>query len=128
MEKQEDFFVGIYDPVDVRRAILESSKEIISSLQSYEKLEKLRYEKLANINKMKTIMKELDLLITKLKTKLPKSYLRKAGEMEQDKKEMVYSNRTQKTKTTASPSLSSDLDRLEEQMRGIEKELTGFKD
>lgn len=74
---EKDFFVGIYEPTDVRRNILESSKEIVESLQSNSKLTKIRNEKILLYDEMRKIMGDLDLLISKLNHKLPRTHLRK---------------------------------------------------
>ncbi|MBN2368569.1 hypothetical protein JXC34_06115 [Candidatus Woesearchaeota archaeon] len=108
---KDGFFVGIYDPIDVRRNLLENSKEIVKSLQYYDKLKEIRSNKLMLFQEMKTVMEELDLLVTKLKEKLPKSHLRKV----------------QEEKEKHSPEkFSSELDQLEKQLRIIENELSGM--
>jgi len=118
--KEEDYFVGIYDPLDVRRNLLESSKEIIKSLQAFDKVESVREEKLKLFKEMRRVMAELDLLVSKLKTKLPKSYLRKAVE-----KNNVSSLR--KIQYPANKKFSSELERLEQELRNVERELSSMK-
>lgn len=115
----ESYFVGIYDPIDVRRNILESSKEIVKSLQSFEKIESIREEKLKTIKDMKKIMAELELLISKLADKLPKTKLRKAIEKTADN--------LQKNTAPTPGRFSSELEKLESQLRLVEKELSSFK-
>lgn len=75
--EEKEFFVGIYDPTDVRRSVLESSKEIIDSIQSNKKLKQIREDKLLLYGEMQNIMHDLDLLISKLNNKLPETHLRK---------------------------------------------------
>lgn len=112
----EKLFVGIYEPIDVRRNLLEASREVVSSLQSYEKLERIRSNKLRNFEDMKRIMQELDLLVTKLKTKLPKSRLRKAlGEV-----------KTQTPRKRIVPK-NADMQKLESEIRNIEREFSKIK-
>ena len=65
--KDDSFFVGIYNPEDSRRNILESSRELVKSLQAYDKLHNVREQKLLLFKEMKTVMEELDLLVGKLK-------------------------------------------------------------
>ena len=77
--KNQDVYVGVYDPVDIRRNLLESSKEVIKSLQSFESLTKKREAKIEIYKEMKKVMKELDLLMSRLQKRLPKSYLRKTA-------------------------------------------------
>ena len=110
---EKGYFVGIYDPVDVRRNILESSKDIIESMQTVEILNKLRKEKMLLFQEMKTIMKELDLLVTRLKSKVPKSYLRTK---KTDKRQIIVHQ----------GKLPPEMKKLEEQLKKIEEELTSM--
>jgi hypothetical protein len=112
----EKLFVGIYEPVDVRRNLLEASREVVGSLQSYEKLGVLRANKLRNFEEMRKIMQELDLLVTKLKTKLPKSQLRKA----------LGNVKPQKTRERLLPK-NVDMQKLESEIRNIEREFSKIK-
>ena len=74
---QEDvFYVGLRDPAEVRRNVLESSREMIQFLQRYEKLKSIRDEKSAAAKQLHTDIKELRTLINKLKKVLPKTKLR----------------------------------------------------
>ena len=68
---EKDFFVGIYDPQDVRRNVLESSKEVVNSLQSHDSLKSIRRNKLKCYKEMRQIMVELDFLVNKLEKSLP---------------------------------------------------------
>lgn len=83
--KHQDFFVGVYDPIDIRRNLLESSKEVINSLQYFDSLTKKRENKIKVYKEMKTVMGELDLLMSRLKKRLPKSHLRKATKQDSSK-------------------------------------------
>jgi hypothetical protein len=106
---EKDFFVGIYNPKDVKRNVLESSRQVLDSLQSNTKLKKIRYEKIKYYEQMNKIMNELDLLISRLQKKLPKSKLRKN-----------YSKKTEKTHS--GPGMS----KVEEQLSKIEKEFSNL--
>jgi hypothetical protein len=114
--EDEKFFVGIYDPLDVRRNLLESSKEVVKAMQAFETIEKTREEKLKLFREMNFIMKELDVLVTKLKARLPKSHLRKA--LDEPVKRKV---------PRVSSKFSSELEKLEEQLKMIERELSVMK-
>lgn len=72
----EDYFVQIKDPVDMRRSILGSSKQIIHILQRYERIKDLRVQKLEKISKLRSQNKEINLLIAKLKKEFPAAKLR----------------------------------------------------
>jgi len=90
-KKQEDvFFVGLKEPSQLRRTVLETSKEAVHTLQQYERFKEVRIEKTKEILRLKGIFKELDNLITKLKVKLPKTSLRvKAAKEEEEAKIII---------------------------------------
>jgi hypothetical protein len=111
----KDYFIGIYEPVDVRRNLLEASKEIVSSLKSYEKLESIRREKLRHYQEMKDLISELDMLVSRLRKNLPRSDLRKTVERP---KMHIPSD------TKNSP---AEMRKLEEQIRKIEDEFSKIK-
>ena len=104
---EKDFFVGIYEPRDVRRNVLESSKEIVNSLQSHDALKTIRRKKLAHYREMRQIMKELDFLVAKLENGLPKPHLRKTHGSSKNK----FSD--------------SSVKKLDKQLKDIEKEISG---
>lgn len=123
---KDDFFVGIYDPIDVRRNLLENSKEIIKSLQSFDTLVKIRHQKTKLYKEMKDVMNELGLLITKLKSKLPKAHLRKAIEKNQPRRAMAARIGTE-LKSSSKEGFVSELKKLEQEMKNIEKEISSFR-
>lgn len=100
---EKDFFVGIYEPTDVRRNVLESSKEIVETLQSNSKLAKIRNDKMLLYDEMRKIMGDLDLLISKLNNKLPKTHLRKE---------------------TKDNKIQPELTKLEKELRSLETEFS----
>jgi hypothetical protein len=115
----DDYFIGVYEPLDVRRNLLESSRQAIRSLECHEKIEKIRTEKLKCIREMKRVMSELEMLSLKLKQRMPKFNFRKADpEKDQEKEELHIHGSTK---------FSHELKALEEQLRSIEKELSVFK-
>lgn len=73
---KEPLFVGIGDPVLVRRNLLLSSKELIDSLKRQEGLVDLRLRKENYLVEFKRIADELVVLNKKLRTHLPKVPLR----------------------------------------------------
>jgi hypothetical protein len=126
MEKKysEGFFVGIYDPLDIRRNILESSKELIKSLEAYERLEKIRESKLRHFAQMRKTMKELELLSSKLKERMPKSNVRKTIGPVSPISSPQYSQSIKKQMPIGAGSFSSELSNLEQELRNVEKELS----
>ena len=75
-EEDSVFFVKVKDPIELRRVILEDAKDIIESMQRFEKFKEIRKEKLASIERLKADIRELNKLISKLKSALPKANLR----------------------------------------------------
>lgn len=65
------YFAQIKDPVEVRRTILSSSRQLIGVLQRYERIKSLRVQKLEKISKLRALNKEINLGIAKLKKVFP---------------------------------------------------------
>lgn len=76
MEDKYGFFVGIKDPVSVRRSILECTKDIVRNLQKYEQFRKTREEKIKKIIELKHVFEEIDKLNADLKAEFPKADLK----------------------------------------------------
>lgn len=112
--KEEGFFVGINNPIDVRRNILECSREMIKTLQSIEKIGVIRVEKVKRIQQLKTVARELDLLVTKLRNNLPKTHLRAASQEAPNSR----------IKLSKSPDTVGELQELEGQLGALEAEIS----
>lgn len=109
---EEQYFVQIRDPLDMRRSILGSSKQIIHILQRYERIKDLRVRKLDKISQLKAMNKEINLIIAKLKKKFPEAGFRvKLGK--EEKKPSVKKSRVS----------GNELYQLESELRQIEKKL-----
>ena len=73
MKEQEDpVYVGLDNPVEIRRALLESSKSLIKILQENESRKHKREQKHKLIMELKETIKELTGLLSELKSQLPK--------------------------------------------------------
>jgi hypothetical protein len=77
-KKEEVFFVGIKDPIGLRRSVLEASKDVVQSLQRFEKFTVARRKKRESVEQLKETVKETVRLIAKLRKNLPKGGLRMA--------------------------------------------------
>lgn len=75
-EKKEIFYVGVQDPVEVRRNVLEVSRDMVQFLQQHQKLTSVRNEKTEAIKHLRQDVSELKTLINKLRRVLPKTKLR----------------------------------------------------
>lgn len=67
----EEYYMRIEDPPELRKALLESSKDIILGLKDYHKLKSMKKNKLELIEVLKDQMKEITFLMEKLNDKIP---------------------------------------------------------
>ncbi len=118
-KKDELFFVGVRNPIDVRRNILESTKEFVQVLQMYGEYSKLRQEIVTKTEKLQKDISKIKNLNSRLKKLLPDTGLRaiptksKKIKLKQDKKE--HKPKQHKPK--------SELDELEAELNMIENKL-----
>lgn len=70
-KSQDVLYVGVREPAEIRRNLLESAREFIHFLQRYEKLKGIREEKFQTILQLDTEVKELKLLVNKLRKSFP---------------------------------------------------------
>lgn len=73
---EEEYFVQVNEATDVRRNILHTSKQLIALLKRFEKLKRIRIQKIEQITKLRLLNKELKLLTTKLKKEFPEAKVR----------------------------------------------------
>ena len=74
--EEEVFYVGLQEPVEIRRNILEVSKDMVNYLQHFERLKTLRKEKQEAVHRIREDVKHLKTLINKLRMIMPKTKLR----------------------------------------------------
>lgn len=129
MANDEDvFFVGVKDPVEMRRHVLEIAKGSIQTLQLFEKFRGIRDEKIKYISHLKSDLREISRLISKLKNSLPKAKLRikthgseiSAGGAEAKKK---GTKKSKEMSGAAEKPVKSDLEKLEDELSAIESKL-----
>ncbi len=72
IKKEEPVYIGIENPVEVRRALLESSKNLIKILQKGERLRENKRHKQQLILQLKETMREIVQLIAQLKSNMPR--------------------------------------------------------
>lgn len=118
-KEEDDFFVGIEDPVELRRTVLEASKTTVETLQRYEKFKENKTKKIRHIESLKKTMTEIQKLNNKLKNILPKTKLRIPSELlERTKKEELVSEPEEKTDFEE---LSKELNDIEQKLSELEK-------
>lgn len=74
--QEEVFYVGVPTPADVRRTLLECSREAVQFLQRYEKLKAIRQEKMQAVQQLRSDVRELRSLMSNAKKLLPKTHLK----------------------------------------------------
>jgi len=111
----ELFYVGIRDPVEIRKELLTSSKNVIDSLRRYERYHELKEMKLQHVMRLKRVFDELLVLNKKLRGKLPKVPIRMPT-IENG------AERSMKAPTRKAPS-HTKLDVLEDELSKIEQRL-----
>ena len=129
MEKQSKdiFFVGIHESDEVRRNILESLKDIVENLQRFEKFKEARKVKIENINKLGSIINEINKLLPNLKNSLPETKIR-AVKVNRVKETVAV--KTVKTKTPVEivkRKPLNELQKLESELGEIEDKLKDLK-
>jgi len=118
--EDELFFVGIRDPIEMRKELLTSSKNLIDSLKRYEAYRSVKEEKQQHILELKHVFDELLVLNRKLRGKLPRTPL-KAPTVEREERQ-----RAKTVKITTKPA-QSKVDVLEEELARIEERLGGLE-
>ncbi|MBW3013377.1 hypothetical protein KY325_04240 [Candidatus Woesearchaeota archaeon] len=119
-EEKEVFYVGVTDPAELRRDVLESIKDIITILKTYENFKSVREEKAKQTLKLKDLVAQITLLINKLKRELPKTRIRAKPE-----KEIKAIERKEEVKMVQVPRKKmSEIEKLEAELTDIEKKLS----
>ncbi len=114
----EPFFVGILEPVEVRKELLTSSRQLVNSLRKYEDYKHSRDEKLRYIIDLKRVFDELLVLNRKLRSRLPRTI----GSPHISSRQKTHSKPAQKTTPSAKADLlERELSRIEERLGSIEK-------
>jgi len=120
---KDKFFVGIKNPINTRRLLLNSSKDLLDALKDYENFENLKQEKAKYIIELKRILDEVTVLNRKLKTHLPKTPLQappKYARVARTRKE-TPSKRTKMAKVaTKVDLLESELAKVEDRLKGLQ--------
>ncbi len=75
-EENKTFYVGVNDPGELRKELLECSKEIITVLRTYDNISSVRKEKIERIIELGQVFGELKKLNFILKDKLPSNKIR----------------------------------------------------
>ena len=131
-EQKEDnvFFVGVKYPIELRRNILESLKDVVDNLHKFESFKAVREAKAREMENLNSTVKEIDRLLSKLKSALPKTNLRiqmhakdLAMQKKEEKKKKALTQKKKEVVREEKKKESTELERLEKELDIIESKL-----
>src|SRR3989338_9734907 len=130
MEKEESiFFVEIREPIEVRRNIFGSLKDIVETLHRFEKFKSLRREKIHSLNKLSGDLKSLNKILSDLKGVIKETKIREIkikSVLKEEKKEKPKKKRNMAQKEVIEKKPLAEIDRLESELSVIEEKLKGL--
>jgi uncharacterized coiled-coil DUF342 family protein len=135
MARKEAFYVGLAEPVAVRRNLLETSKALIQLLQKFEKLKDVRSEKHKAVSKLHELFKEISAELIEIKHDLPHYRISELPKKKEGRPKIVLPKKAKiipkkQAKKVApampKPKRASELDKLERELSSIEAKLKGI--
>lgn len=130
--RKDIYYIGIEDPKDLRREVLSSAKSLVLTLRKFEQIRENRKQKVEYFSQLKALIKEINVLVSKLKGYMPETKLRhlpvpkKKEEAEEQPKQEESQPAPQpeppKKQQKKAPQ-ESELDKLERELRMIEGKL-----
>ena len=126
-ENKDIFFVEVEGPEEFRRNILESLKDIIESLQRFEKFKETRKDKINHINKLREIVKGTNELVSDLKMSLPETKIRamKVSKPTEKKETVIGKKKIESGVTKVKP--MTELQKLESELNEIDSKLESLR-
>ncbi len=76
IEEENTFYIGINNATDLRKELLKCSKEAISILKNYDKINSIRKEKIEKVIELQKILGEIKKLNNILRERLPSEKVR----------------------------------------------------
>ena len=145
--KDPGYMVQVNEPSLLRRDLLETLREVILFMQSYEKFKRVQQDKVHLFTSLKTDLKELNMLLgTKMKAHFPqgkldaiteadehnrieKQHELEEGEIRSERISMARQAPAPRRLPAASsaPEPKHELDQLEDQLRDIESQLKNIQ-
>ncbi|MBW3002066.1 hypothetical protein KY338_02800 [Candidatus Woesearchaeota archaeon] len=120
---KDKFFVGIKNPINTRRLLLNSSKDILDALKDFESFESLKMEKAKYVVELKKVLDEITVLNRKLKSHLPKTPLQAPPKYER----VARKRKGKKVPKTKMREVASKMDLLESELAKVEDRLQGLE-
>ena len=128
MAEEETLYVGVNNPAELRKELLESSKEVIGILKDYDDINSIRTEKIEKIMELKEVLAEIKKLISILNEKLPTEKIRASHPLiKKPVKKSVSKVRVEQPRKEAVkksvPKQSDEIRKLEDELSEIEARL-----
>lgn len=120
--EEETYYVNVREPAETRRALLETSRQVVIALQNYENFKLKRVKKLDLVEKLRKNFKEINELIGRLKKEMPQVKLRKSVSFVEEKKEKAPTSHK-----VSVPKGRREITDLERELNEIESKLRSLK-
>ncbi|MGV8172456.1 MAG: hypothetical protein ACP5OA_07230 [Candidatus Woesearchaeota archaeon] len=124
------YFVYLKNPLNYRRQLLESSMTILLCLRGYQKILLIRQQKLHEMSRLKSAIKELTYLNKKFNENLPKystAFLENKAEENKVPKIAKHPSPKVSVQIPAETKDKTEIEKLEETLAGIEQKLKNLK-
>lgn len=113
---EEDIYAAIQDPDELRRELLETSKEAILSLQRFERFKLNKLKRMDSYEMLKSNIREINDLIARLKKELPTTKMR-IKQIESPKQKVPL----------RIPKKATEIEDLEKQLSEVEAKLSALR-
>jgi hypothetical protein len=117
--KEEPLFVGVENPANIRRSVLESAKELVSMLRRMEELKKIRLQKIELMEHINIDLRSIKTLVIKLKRKLPTQVARDHTPKPVPNVRAVASNNPITKARTELQILEDEIAAIESKLKGV---------
>lgn len=125
LELDNNFFIGIRDPLSVRKEILKCSKDLLIILKKYEYSRELREKKIEIFSMLKKKAREISFLNNKLKKMLPTKGIRALASYE--KKLTSNKQNEEPSEISRKPRRLTELEKLEYEINSVERKLNSLE-
>lgn len=122
---KKEYYVGIKNPNDLRRNLLESSKSVIMSLENFERIKQIESEKSELKNRLKDDVKEMKILFSKLEHLIPEEAI--SGIKKTDEKQKTHSLKQVLKLTPKNNFEDKEIQKLQKHLSMIEERLNKLK-
>ena len=118
--EDELFYVGLRDPVELRKELLLSSKNLIDSLRKYEAYKDIKIEKLRHVLQLKHVFDELLVLNKKLRGKLPRMPVKVPPTTREPHMERQVRGKPVRIEKTKMEELEAELEKIEGRLGSLQ--------